>query len=133
MKDVITIAVTASIQQKITSTSSRSRKFAPLTKAICKKYCERSPPSARESTDLPSEREIKEKAATTKAEVEATTTTEAVVVATTTPAGKTTRERKKPTAAMKNIYTKKVWNTIPCRPIRKGNGSKKSRTWLTKT
>ena len=51
VKDVIKTAVTASIQQKITSTPSLSRKCAPPTNASCKKYCKRSPPSARESTD----------------------------------------------------------------------------------
>ena len=69
---------------------------------------------------------------TTKADAEETTVIEAVVVATTTPAGKKTTKKTTPTAATKSGYKQKAWNTIPCGPIRRGNGSTKSVTLLTK-
>ena len=37
-----------------------------------------------------------------------------------------------PTVETKSGYTQKAWNTIPHGPIRRGNGSTKSKTWLTK-
>ena len=37
-----------------------------------------------------------------------------------------------PAAATNSGYTQKAWNTIPHGPIRRGNGSTKSGTWLEK-
>ena len=54
------------------------------------------------------------------------------MVATTTPAGKMTANKTMPTATTKSGYTQKACNTIPRGPIRRGNGSTKSRTQLTK-
>ena len=60
------------------------------------------PPSATELSDSPSERAIKETAAPTKAEAEATTAAEAEVAATTPPAEKMSTKKKTPTAATKS-------------------------------
>ena len=46
--------------------------------------------------------------------------------------GKMTTENTTPTAATKSGFTQKSWNTIPRGPIRRGNGSTKSGTLLTK-
>ena len=67
-----------------------------------------------------------------KAESAATTATEAAVVETTTPVSKMTTNKIMPTAATKSGYTQKAWNTIPHGPIRRGNGSTKRGTWMTK-
>ena len=36
------------------------------------------------------------------------------------------------TAVTQSGYTQKAWNTIPRSPIRRGNGSKNSGTWMKK-
>ena len=46
--------------------------------------------------------------------------------------GKDDNKENTPTAATKSEYTQKAWNTIPSGPIIRGNGSTNSGTWLAK-
>ena len=90
VKDVITIAVTAVIQQKDNKHALALTEMRTANKCNLQKYCKRLPPSERESTDSSSDRTIKETTATTKVEEAETTSTEAEVAETKTPAAKTT-------------------------------------------
>ena len=46
---------------------------------------------------------------------------------------KITTKKTMPTAATKSGYKEQAWSTIPRGPIRRENGSTKSRTWMTKS
>ena len=115
------------------STPSRSRRCAPPTNASCKTYRKRSTPSTIELTELPSEREIKEMVATTKADVTETMAAGATAAATTTPAANTITKKTTTTAETEIEYTQQAWSTIPRGSIRRDNDSKKSGTWMTKS
>ena len=68
VKDIITKSVTTAIQQKNNKHAFALTEIHTTIKRELQKYCKRSPPSARELTESPPEREIKEAAETTKAE-----------------------------------------------------------------